>query len=171
MSWVAHSVLPNHKPPADAPSHSNNDPLARVRIAGVLRCRVAPRNPPIIEPLVAGVNVVLSCDGGSTVIADTVTNTDGFFEVVVDSASSILFGGSNTSNCKIKPRLPIAGCSVSVPTGVVSDPLGDHQTIIDKLFGNNVISNANDHVVDTGKSYYDPSTVHDDHVVHNQDHN
>ncbi|PON40039.1 hypothetical protein TorRG33x02_341360 [Trema orientale] len=200
MSPVAHCFSPNHNLAANAPSPSNSNRLARVRIPGVLRCSVPPRNPPRIEPLVAGVNVVLSCDGGKTVIADAVTNTTGFFEVVFDSASSISFGGSNSDKCRIRPRLPIAGCSVSVPTGLVDDPFGAVQKILDKLLGtdNNVVSNGNDgdvvystgqssynqvyngnsyynpstssndnHVVYTGQSSYDQSTVHDESVVYN----
>ncbi|PON90407.1 hypothetical protein TorRG33x02_136920 [Trema orientale] len=155
MSTFAHCmrILPNHKLPANAPSPSpspsNNEPLVRVRIPGMLQCSLPPAIPPKFPPLVAGVNVGLSCDGGVTIIGNAVTNTSGFFEIVLDSASSVLFSASKSDACRVIPRLPIALCRVWLPKGVLENPVGAVLSITDKLFGNNdnVVSAGNDHTL------------------------
>ncbi|PON48553.1 hypothetical protein TorRG33x02_320020 [Trema orientale] len=165
----AHRILPNHNLPDVT---SNNAPQPAVLVPGVLRCFIPPLSCPQDTPFVAGVNVILSCDGGRTAIANA---------IVVDSSSSILFGASNTNSndCRIIPVLPIAGCGVFAPTGVVDDPLGAVKTLTEKLFRNddsqvvsmaaicNAQSNSDqskvhhEHAVSSAQSsYYDPSTLH-----------
>ncbi|PON45407.1 hypothetical protein PanWU01x14_259290, partial [Parasponia andersonii] len=83
MSLVAHYFSPDHNLPSNAPSPSDTNQLLRVHIPGVLRCSAPPRNPPRIELVVAGVNVVLSCDSGKIVITVVVTKGIGFFEIIL----------------------------------------------------------------------------------------
>ncbi|PON38213.1 hypothetical protein PanWU01x14_314320 [Parasponia andersonii] len=177
MNSVAHRILPNHNLP-DVTSN-NIAPQPAVVIPGVLRCFIPPLSCPQDTPLVAGVNVILSCDGGRTAIANALTHTSGFFQIVVDSSSSILFGASNSNDCRIIPVLPIAGCGVFAPTGVVDDPLGAVKTLTENLFRNddsqvvsmaaicNAQSNSDqskvhhEHAISSAQSsYYDPSTLH-----------
>ncbi|PON40040.1 hypothetical protein TorRG33x02_341370 [Trema orientale] len=168
VSSYAHRILPIHNLPI-APSPSNNDRLVRVRVPGVLRCSIPPGQPPSRPPLVAGVNVILTCDGGKTAIGDAVTDTSGFFEIVADTWSSVLFGASNTDECRVTPRLVVAACSVFLPAGFLDHPLGSVETITDNLSAlvDQVISTGSiDHVINKGKSYYDPSTVSEDHIVY-----
>ncbi|PON80659.1 hypothetical protein PanWU01x14_002150 [Parasponia andersonii] len=177
MTSVGHRIFPNHNLPDVT---SNNDRQPEVLIPGVLRCFVPPVNCPGFPNLVAGVSVALTCGGGKTVIAEAVTNTSGFFQIVVDSSRSILFDASNTNACRVTAKLPIASCAVFLHTGVLENPLGPVQTITDELFGNAdgqetrpcTVSSDNgqskahdDHVLSTGRSSHDQSTLHDEHHI------
>ncbi|PON89785.1 hypothetical protein TorRG33x02_144650 [Trema orientale] len=164
MSSVALRILPNHNLP-DVTNNNVRQPA--VKIPGVVKCFVPPLNCPGTPNPVPGVNVnvILTCNEDRTVIADAVTDTSGFFQFIVDSSSTILSGASNTAYCTAGLRIPIAGCGVFLPKGVLDDPLGAVKTITDELFDHDVdqpLPTAEICSVNFGS---DQSTVHDDHVV------
>ncbi|PON89783.1 hypothetical protein TorRG33x02_144630 [Trema orientale] len=181
MSSVAPRILPNLNLP-DVTNNNNGQP--GVRIPGVLKC-TRPVNCPGTPNLVAGVkvNVILTCDGRRTYVTNAVTDPSGFFQIVLDSSSSILFGASNTNECRVTARLPVIACVVFLPTGILDGPLVPVQTITDELLGNAIGQDVttrpctvnpnndqskvrDDHVLSTGdQSSYDQSTLYDDHHI------
>ncbi|PON44475.1 Pollen Ole e 1 allergen and extensin family protein [Trema orientale] len=114
---------------------------AVIRVRGVLLCSVPPPSPPGSPPVLPqlnGVNVALSCDGGRSTIADVVTDVNGVFEFTTratDTIKAILFGPSQSGTCFVSTRFPIAGCGVTLPTGILRAPVRPVQTYAETVHG------------------------------------
>ncbi|PON89781.1 hypothetical protein TorRG33x02_144610 [Trema orientale] len=112
---------------------TDQDPklLYRIRILGLLKCS---SNSEICPPL-AGAKVIFSCDGGKIALADTMTETDGFYEIVVDIEKSINPHNLSDNDCRIVVGLPVARCEVFPSAGTLEAPLSPRGTYPDEFLG------------------------------------
>ncbi|KAJ7972037.1 Pollen Ole e 1 allergen and extensin family protein [Quillaja saponaria] len=88
--------------------------IAEVEVFGHLHCSNNGKFVNTNTPVLAGVNVTLVSNGGTTILGQALTDTYGFFEVVLDIVDGVLF---EPSISEIRVRLPVANCALLPPTG------------------------------------------------------
>ncbi|XP_028066681.1 uncharacterized protein LOC114269552 [Camellia sinensis] len=71
-------------------------------------------------PGIAGVNVILSCNGGQTTLAQAITTRGGSVNLTLSAPFVPLFHPSQ--QCFVYVKLPIATCKVFPPTGILRSP-------------------------------------------------
>ncbi|KAJ7972028.1 Pollen Ole e 1 allergen and extensin family protein [Quillaja saponaria] len=119
----------------------NETTIAQVVIPGRAFCSINGNPVNSNTPGLAGVNVQLVCNGATT-LTQVLTDSQGFFRIVLNTLDGILF---DPSKCVIRIRLPIASCSVLAPTsgnlqsvitlaGVVQSVLGAVANFTSGLF-------------------------------------
>ncbi|KAF7846952.1 hypothetical protein BT93_L3543 [Corymbia citriodora subsp. variegata] len=95
--------------------------VVQVNVAGLLSCVVPGTLPTLTSPPLSGVTVVFTCNGGTIILGQAVTNTTGFVSAVFKLVDSVVFDSStcvgtiNLSNA--------ASCSLFPPTGTVGTTL------------------------------------------------
>ncbi|PON48586.1 hypothetical protein PanWU01x14_236230, partial [Parasponia andersonii] len=70
--------------------------------------------------------------------ADVVTDVNGVFEFTTratDTIKAILFGPSQSGTCFVSTRLPIVGCGVTLPTGILRAPIRPVHTFAETVYG------------------------------------
>lgn len=100
--------------------------IGQIKIEGLVTCS-ATGNPSAAGSLVgaAGVAVSGECNGVSGTIGQAVTNTTGFFSILITAVDGILFVPGQGLPCYVVIRLPVTGtnCKVFLPTGVLRAPV------------------------------------------------
>lgn len=93
----------------------NGTTIAAVQITGTVFCTVSGNPlPGVSSPGIAGINVGVRCNGGTTDIAQALTNSAWFFSVALNLLDGLLF---DPSHCVVYIKLPVAGCALLPPTG------------------------------------------------------
>ncbi|PON31540.1 Pollen Ole e 1 allergen and extensin family protein [Parasponia andersonii] len=93
----------------------NLSKLARLEAIGHLTCSI-PSPLPQAQPLTK-VKVTLTCNGGRSALGEALTNTNGFFQVIISVIDSVLL---DTSNCAAYAKLrPGLNCTLFPPTGTL----------------------------------------------------
>ncbi|XP_073152269.1 uncharacterized protein [Henckelia pumila] len=106
--------------------------IGGIQVAGRLFCSVDGNSCPTCVGL-GGVNVNITCNGGTTSLATVLTDTNGFFTTVLDLAEVLLFGGSTP--CFATVQLPVANCTLLPTTGILRAPLTLTGNLISGLLG------------------------------------
>ncbi|KAJ0078372.1 hypothetical protein Patl1_36931 [Pistacia atlantica] len=94
----------------------NGKDVVEATIRGRLTCTAPGTKPLPNSPGIAGVNVVLMCNGDQTSLGQALTDATGFFTVVLKSTDGIIY---DPSLCLLKVKLPLAECKVFPPTGTL----------------------------------------------------
>ncbi|KAK9289805.1 hypothetical protein L1049_007965 [Liquidambar formosana] len=95
--------------------------LVELRVAGVLSCSATGNPVDTTSQGIAGVNVVLVCNGGQTELGQAITNITGAYEVTLHLVDGLSF---DTSTCFTTVRLPAVGsCTLLPPTGILQAPI------------------------------------------------
>ncbi|PON63272.1 hypothetical protein PanWU01x14_131820 [Parasponia andersonii] len=148
MSSIIHCHNSPHNLPISGNSTSNSTtnssniiadllPLnIHINVIGVLDCKGLPPNrmPPLF-PQLNGVNLIFTCDNGQTTLARAVTDNNGVYNFAFDAVDIIVFilSRQTQSSCGVIARLPILGCAVYPPAGIIRAPLDLLQTSQDIL--------------------------------------
>ncbi|XP_009627030.1 uncharacterized protein LOC107765646 [Nicotiana tabacum] len=109
----------------------NGQNVIGLRVRGLLVCS-ATGNPP--GPGIAGVNVKISCNGGSTSLVQVLTDANGYFQTIITALDGILFD-QTTTPCQVIIDTPIASCSLLASTGTLRAPITLVGTLIQTLLG------------------------------------
>ncbi|XP_059669542.1 uncharacterized protein LOC132314737 [Cornus florida] len=114
--------------------------MAQINVLGRVACSIN-GNGNSSTPGVAGAVLTLSCNGSQTNLGQAVTNTTGFFNVVLNAVDGLLF---DPSACSVNVNLPLLNCYVSPPTGtlrsavnllnILPSTVGQVATLVSGLF-------------------------------------
>ncbi|KAF8007115.1 hypothetical protein BT93_K1194 [Corymbia citriodora subsp. variegata] len=95
--------------------------VAQVSVAGLLSCAVPGTLPALTSAPLSGVTVVFTCNGGTIVLGQAVTNTTGFLDAVLDLADGLIFDSSTCVGTI--DLLSIVSCNLFPPTGILRTSL------------------------------------------------
>lgn len=110
--------------------------IGLVSISGVVQCYFPP--PSVNEPsLPAGMKVALMCDGKRTVINDAVTDTNGFFEITLNTLQNFLFRPNKCDACRlVVTGTSAASCGVLPERrGALLAPINCRDVVVEQLHG------------------------------------
>lgn len=109
--------------------------ISRVSVFGVVECPF----PALVtnEPsLPAGLNVVLTCDKGRTVISNAVTDTQGFFRITLNTLQTSLFHPNQCDECRLSVRGHYGTCILYPGRhGALFAPINCRDVVVEQLHG------------------------------------
>lgn len=107
--------------------------IGQVGISGVVQCQFPShqRNDPSLP---AGLNVVLACDKDRTVISNAVTDTNGFFEITLNTLQASIFHPNQCDECRIVVKGTSIGCrAVPGRRGALLAPINCRDAVAEQL--------------------------------------